>query len=159
MYRIWLKTFYDSSKFDLTTKMLSEEMVQSDSPERPDKNLENYYNSLDEMFKSFYYVLKPKSLAIFTLKLGKSKYFNTLIEIINRLGRPVISTSANISGSDVITNVNMIEDELKDKIDYIEDAGEIVGVESTVIRVVDKELKILRDGILSDKIRNYFNMI
>ena len=84
MYRIWLKTFYDSSKFDLTTKMLSEEIVQSDSPERPDKNLENYYNSLDEMFKSFYYVLKPKSLAIFTLKLGKSKYFNTLIEIINR---------------------------------------------------------------------------
>lgn len=82
-----------------------------------------------------------------------------LLNIITELGRPVISTSANISGSDVITNVNMIEDELKDKIDYIEDAGEIVGVESTVIRVVDKELKILRDGILSDEIRKYFNCL
>ena len=81
------------------------------------------------------------------------------LNIITELGRPVISTSANISGSDVITNVNMIEDELKDKIDYIEDAGEIVGVESTVIRVVDKELKILRDGILSDEIRKYFNCL
>ena len=82
-----------------------------------------------------------------------------LLNIITELDRPVISTSANISGSDVITNVNMIEDELKDKIDYIEDAGEIVGVESTVIRVVDKELKILRDGILSDEIRKYFNCL
>ena len=35
-----------------------------------------------------------------------------LIDIINKLGRPVISTSANISDNDVITRVDMIDEEL-----------------------------------------------
>lgn len=80
-----------------------------------------------------------------------------LLNIISELGRPVISTSANISGSDVITSVGMLEEELKEKIDYIEDVGEIVSSSSTVIRVVDGELIILREGVLSDDIRDYFN--
>ena len=82
-----------------------------------------------------------------------------LLNIISELGRPVISTSANISGSDVITCVDMIEEELKEKIDYIEDGGDIVSSFSTVIRVVDGELEILREGVLSDDIRNYFNSL
>ena len=82
-----------------------------------------------------------------------------LLNIISELGRPVISTSANISGSDVITCVDMIEEELKEKIDYIEDGGDIVSSSSIVIRVVDGELKILREGVLSDDIRNYFNSL
>lgn len=82
-----------------------------------------------------------------------------LLNIISELDRPVISTSANISGSDVITCVDMIEEELKEKIDYIEDGGNIVSSSSIVIRVVDGELEILREGVLSDDIRNYFNSL
>ena len=82
-----------------------------------------------------------------------------LLNIISELDRPVISTSANISGSDVITCVDMIEEELKEKIDYIEDGGDIVSRSSIVIRVVDGELEILREGVLSDDIRNYFNSL
>ena len=48
-----------------------------------------------------------------------------LLSIIGKLNRPVISTSANISGSEVITNIWMIENELKENIDYIEDGGEL----------------------------------
>jgi L-threonylcarbamoyladenylate synthase len=79
-----------------------------------------------------------------------------LIEIINKLGRPVISTSANISDNDVITRVDMIEEELLKNIDYVEDGGEIVSLSSSVVRVVDGELIILREGKISDEIKVYY---
>ena len=82
-----------------------------------------------------------------------------LLEVIRRLGRPVISSSANITGSEVITSVSMIEDELRDKIDYIEDGGEIVSLSSTIIEFIDNELVVLRDGVLADKIKSTINKL
>ncbi len=85
LYRVWLNKFYhDEISFELTSKMLDEEIVQTDSPERENKRgVEQYYSDIDKMFKTFYKVLKKDSLAIFTVKLGKAKYFTTLMEIIN----------------------------------------------------------------------------
>lgn len=84
LYRIWLEKFYDSKKFKLTSKMLEDEIIQTDSPERENKRgIEQYYSDIDKMFGNFYRVLKKNSLAIFTVKLGKAKYFTTLMEIIN----------------------------------------------------------------------------
>ena len=82
-----------------------------------------------------------------------------LLEVIRRLDRPVISSSANITGSEVITSVSMIEDELRDKIDYIEDGGEIVSLSSTIIEFIDNELVVLRDGVLADKIKSTINKL
>lgn len=82
-----------------------------------------------------------------------------LVEIIKKLGRPVISTSANISDSDVITRVNMISDELLSGIDYVYDGGEINNLSSTIIRVIDGELVILRRGELADEIESYFSKL
>jgi len=79
-----------------------------------------------------------------------------LLFIINMLGRPVISTSANFSDEAVITDISMIDNELKNKIDYIEDGGEIKNVSSTIIRFIDDELKIIRDGKLANKIKEMF---
>lgn len=84
LYRIWLNTFYKKGEFELTSKMLHEEIVQTNAPERIDKqDIHDYYSDLDKMFAAFYKILKDKSLLIFTVKLGKSKYFSTLLEIIN----------------------------------------------------------------------------
>ena len=82
-----------------------------------------------------------------------------LVEIIKKLGRPVISTSANISDSDVITRVDMISDELLSGIDYVYDGGEINNLSSTIIRVVDGKLVILRRGELADEIESYFSKL
>ena len=82
-----------------------------------------------------------------------------LVEIIKKLGRPVISTSANISDSDVITRVDMISDELLSGIDYVYDGGEINSLSSTIIRVVDVKLVILRRGELADEIESYFSKL
>lgn len=79
-----------------------------------------------------------------------------LLEIISRLNRPVISTSANITGTEVITSTKLLEKDLIDNIDYIEDGGEVDEVSSTIIKVNDDELVILRDGKLSKEIEEYY---
>jgi len=86
------------------------------------------------------------------IRIPDNKY---LLEIINKLGRPVISSSANISDEDVITNVDMLDNQLKEKIDYIEDGGVVESVSSTIVKVVDGKLEILREGKLADDIREY----
>ncbi len=84
LYRVWLNTFYKKGSYKLTPKMLQDEIVQTNAPERPIKQkISNYYSDLDKMFATFYQILKPTTLLVFTVKLGKSKYFTTLLEIIN----------------------------------------------------------------------------
>ena len=78
-----------------------------------------------------------------------------LLEIIRRLKRPVISTSANITGTPVITSTELLEKDLIDNIDYIEDGGVVNEVSSTIVRVIDNKVNILRDGKLSKEIINY----
>lgn len=63
---------------------------------------------------------------------------------------PIAAPSANISGKPSGTEVSDIYEELKDKVDYIID-GSIsdIGVESTVVKVIDDEVLILRPGKIS----------
>lgn len=67
--------------------------------------------------------------------------------IIRESGVPIAAPSANISGKPSGTNIADIFAELSDKVDYIVDGGETdIGIESTVVRVVENEVKILRPG-------------
>lgn len=60
---------------------------------------------------------------------------------------PIAAPSANISGKPSGTLVEDIIDELDGKVDYIIDSGKVdIGVESTVVRVVDDIVHILRPG-------------
>ena len=79
-----------------------------------------------------------------------------LLDIIKLFGKPVISTSANISGSDTITSVDQIEEELKHSVDFIVDGGILDNKGSTIVYAIDNEIKILRDGDLSSKIKEDF---
>ena len=72
-------------------------------------------------------------------------------EIANKLisysGVPIAAPSANISGKPSGTNINDIFDELSEKVDCIIDGGPTdVGLESTVVRVIDGIPTILRPG-------------
>lgn len=67
--------------------------------------------------------------------------------LIKFSGVPVAAPSANISGKPSGTNVEDIYQELGDKVDYIVDGGDCnIGVESTVVRVIDEVPHILRPG-------------
>lgn len=68
-------------------------------------------------------------------------------ELIKRAGVPIAAPSANISGRPSGTNIEDIIGELEDKMDFIINGGETeIGLESTVVRVLDNEIKILRPG-------------
>ena len=68
-------------------------------------------------------------------------------KLIEYSGVPIAAPSANISGRPSGTNVQDIYDELKDKVDFIIDGGETeVGLESTVVRVINGVPHILRPG-------------
>lgn len=60
---------------------------------------------------------------------------------------PIAAPSANVSGKPSGTLVEDIIDELDGKVDYVIDSGKVdIGVESTVVRVVDNVIHILRPG-------------
>ncbi len=68
-------------------------------------------------------------------------------ELIKRAGVPIAAPSANISGRPSGTNIDDIFEELEDKVDFIINGGESeIGLESTVVRVINDEIKILRPG-------------
>ena len=79
-------------------------------------------------------------------------------DLISMSNTPIAAPSANISGKPSGTNVKDIFEELKDKVDYIIDGGETkVGLESTVIRVINDEIHILRPGKVTKKDLEIFN--
>lgn len=67
--------------------------------------------------------------------------------LIEACGCPIAAPSANISGRPSGTNIEDIIEELGDKVDYILDGGTShIGLESTVVRVMDGIATILRPG-------------
>lgn len=82
-----------------------------------------------------------------------------LIDIIKKLDCPLISTSANISGEEIITECSMLSDSLKNKVDYIMNNGVCNKVSSTIIKVVDNKVKILREGDLAEIIKENYEVI
>ena len=84
---------------------------------------------------------------------------NDLLEIIRCLKRPVVSTSANITETPVITCIEMLEADIVNSVDYIEDGGLIENESSTIIKVNEKDIKILREGKIVDDIKDYYEVI
>lgn len=67
--------------------------------------------------------------------------------LIDYVGVPIAAPSANMSGRPSGTNIEDIHAELEDKVDYIIDGGtSFIGLESTVVRVIDEIPTILRPG-------------
>ena len=72
------------------------------------------------------------------------------IEIIDKLGVPIAASSANISGKVPATNINnIIKDNFNNKIDFIINDGETYNIPSTIVRVENDEIRILREGSIT----------
>lgn len=82
-----------------------------------------------------------------------------LVDLINSVDRPLVATSANVSSQDTITNINKLEDSIKDNIDFIIDGGTINNSASTIIKVIDNKIKIYREGNLAKEILNTYKDI
>ena len=79
-----------------------------------------------------------------------------LLDIIEQYGRPLLSTSANITNEDVMTNVKNVDNRIKDKVDYIYDGGILDNTASTLIKIENNKIVFLREGELSNIIKNDF---
>ena len=83
------------------------------------------------------------------VRIDSSQVVNTLIE---KSGVPIVAPSANVSGNLNINSIELLEDEVKDRVDYIVDTGILDNVvESTIVKVEDNNIEILREGKLSKK--------
>lgn len=92
------------------------------------------------------------------VRMPINKIAHDLIELSDT---PIAAPSANISGRPSGTNINDIYDELNNKVDYIIDGGDTnIGIESTVIRIINDEIHILRPGrITYDDLNKYGNVV
>jgi len=79
-----------------------------------------------------------------------------LIDLINEYDKPLLSTSANITNEDVITNVNMLDKSIKDKVSFIYDGGTLNSVASTLIKIENDKIILLREGSLASQIKEDF---
>ena len=87
------------------------------------------------------------------IRMPNDKY---LIDLINEVGKPLVSTSANKSGETSVVNPNVLDEQLLSKFDYIDNKGDLGVNSSTIVQVEGKYVKILRDGDLSVKIKEEF---
>ena len=81
------------------------------------------------------------------IRMPNSKIAKKLIEYA---GIPIATPSANISGKPSGTNIKDIQKDFEGKVDYFIDNGESkLGIPSTIIRVINNEVHILRQGSIS----------
>ena len=72
------------------------------------------------------------------------------LALIRGLGKPLIGTSANLSGSPSSTSAEEVREQLGDSIDFIIDGGICPGgIDSTIVDVTGESPEIVREGAVS----------
>lgn len=72
---------------------------------------------------------------------------NFLLQVIELLGNPIVATSLNMAGEKSKTQIENIPDQILNNVDCIVDNGITkIGVASTVVKLEEKEVKIIREG-------------
>jgi L-threonylcarbamoyladenylate synthase len=71
-------------------------------------------------------------------------------QLCYRFQKPIVSTSANISGEPSGTNLHEIKKHFEGSVDYFIDGGESeLGISSTIVQVIDGKIQILRQGSIT----------
>ena len=83
LYRDWLFYVNKDDRYKLTADMLNNEIVVTNAPSRPNKNIENYLKDIDEMISVFAKIVKNNCNVALTLNLGKKRFFKILSSYIS----------------------------------------------------------------------------
>jgi tRNA threonylcarbamoyl adenosine modification protein (Sua5/YciO/YrdC/YwlC family) len=68
------------------------------------------------------------------------------LAIVRELGHPLVTTSANVSGEEPLSDPSLLEESIGRMIDVVVDGGIIMGDPSTVISLIDDRIEVLRQG-------------
>lgn len=72
------------------------------------------------------------------------------LELINKFGSPLATTSANLSDeTPALSITENLKQDFNNNVDFIIDSGKIDGIPSTIVRVDNNEIIILRKGSIS----------
>ena len=82
------------------------------------------------------------------LRQSQSKVATALLE---RLGQPLIATSANLSGQPTCTTGIEVFGVMDGRVDLVLDAGPVDGAGSTTIDITDVEWKVIKEGAIGAK--------
>ena len=76
---------------------------------------------------------------------------DTALKLLRLFGKPLASTSANFSGKESSVNASEAANSIGNLVPFIIDGGRCsLGVASTVVSLVDDEMRILRAGAISE---------
>jgi tRNA threonylcarbamoyl adenosine modification protein (Sua5/YciO/YrdC/YwlC family) len=68
------------------------------------------------------------------------------VALAGLIERPIINTSARISGEEFLSDPREIEKSFKDTVDVVIDGGIMISSPSTVIRLLNDTIEVLREG-------------
>ncbi len=125
------------------------------------KNIPNYFITLSTAFSPgpISYLLELNDSFIFKAATrGSNKIIIRIpahpifLELLKKVGKPIAAPSANTSGKYSSTTIEMVNQDLGDKIDGIIDGGDCVkGIESTILDCTNNnQITILRPGIIGE---------
>lgn len=67
---------------------------------------------------------------------------NWFLSIVYQIKKPIVTTSANITGKEFMTSLDDLDIEIRNKVDYIFYDGVKIGTPSTIINLVGKDVSI-----------------
>ena len=71
------------------------------------------------------------------------------LELIDKCGGMIVGTSANISGKKSVRTIEELDNAIIKKVDIIIDGGKTsLDLESTVIRIVNNKIELIREGYI-----------
>lgn len=74
------------------------------------------------------------------------------LELIENVGRPIATSSANLTGETSGTNLEEIRKVFKESVDFYIDGGKSkIGIGSTVVQVIDGTPHIIRKGSITEE--------
>lgn len=109
-------------------------------------------------------IFKNKKNLSDTLTAGKNEIAirmpnnKTLLELIDKLDKPIIATSANVAHKKTITSINLLEDNIKNNIGYIYDGGYLEDKPSTIIKCENNDVVFVREGKIAKHIKDYLKV-
>lgn len=65
-------------------------------------------------------------------------------DLVNEFGKPIITTSANVTAGNFMTNPEEISPHIKENTDFLIDEGIIEGKPSTIVKCIGKTREVLR---------------
>lgn len=77
----------------------------------------------------------PKEVNLKCETLGLRIPDHWILDLVRRLGKPIIATSVNLAGEDVMTNLDNLDTKIKSKCDFIIYEGEINGKPSALVNL------------------------